>query len=79
MNASQKIMTPVIVAELQDPFDEEYARRVKGRLEKTTLGEVSSYIQEVYSPSECFLIIKLDLDRIRLLKLEVNADSIRYR
>ncbi|XP_044732601.1 DNA-directed RNA polymerase III subunit RPC1 isoform X2 [Chrysoperla carnea] len=78
MNASQKIMTPIIIAELQDPYDQEFARRVKGRLEKTTVGEVSSYIEEVYTPSECFLIIKLDLDRIRLLKLEVNADSIRY-
>lgn len=40
MNASQKIMTPIIIAELQDPYDQEFARRVKGRLEKTTVGEV---------------------------------------
>ena len=25
------------------------------------------------------MLIKLDLNRIRLLKLEVNADSIKYR
>lgn len=49
---------------------------VKGRVEQTTLGEVSEYIEEVYLPDDCFLLIKLDLDRIQLLKLEVNIDTI---
>jgi DNA-directed RNA polymerase III subunit RPC1 len=31
----------------------------------------------VFIPDECFLLIKLDLDRIKLLKLEVNIQSIR--
>jgi DNA-directed RNA polymerase III subunit RPC1 len=41
--------------------------------------QVSEYIEELYLPDDCFLLIKLDTDRIRLLKLEVDADSIRYR
>ena len=52
--------------------------RVKGRIEKTTLGEVSEYLEEVFLPDDCFLLIKLDVERIKLLKLEVTADSIRY-
>lgn len=62
----------------ENDTDPEFARRVKGRIEKTTLGEVTEYIEEVYLPDHCFLLIKLDVDRIKLLKLEVDANSIRY-
>lgn len=31
----------------------------------------------MFLPDDCFLLIKLDLDRISLLKLEVDIDSIR--
>lgn len=62
----------------ENDADPEYARRVKGRIEKTTLGEVTEYIEEVYLPDDCFLLIKLDVDRIKLLKLEVDVNSIRY-
>lgn len=40
--------------------------------------QVSSYIEEVYKPTDCFILIKLDLDRIRVLGLEVNAETIQY-
>lgn len=41
INASKNISTPIITAELTDSYDQEFARRVKGRVEKTTLGEVT--------------------------------------
>ncbi|XP_037876399.1 DNA-directed RNA polymerase III subunit RPC1 isoform X1 [Bombyx mori] len=78
INASRNISTPIITAELMQPYDQEFARRVKGRLEKTTLGEITTYIEEVYLPYECFLLIKLDAERIRLLCLEVDVHSIVY-
>ena len=78
INASKKISTPIITVQLDNDKDPEFARVVKGRIEKTTLGEVSEYIEEVFLPDDCFLLIKLDLERIKLLKLEVSADSIRY-
>ncbi|KAJ8870241.1 hypothetical protein PR048_029262 [Dryococelus australis] len=40
INASKKISTPIITAHLENDTDAEFARRVKGRIEKTTLGEV---------------------------------------
>jgi hypothetical protein len=40
INASKAISTPVISTQLLKDDDPEYARRVKGRIEKTTLGEV---------------------------------------
>ena len=78
INASKKISTPIIEVALENDRDPEYARLVKGRIEKTTLGEVTEYLEEVFLPDECFLLVKLDIERIKLLKLEVNADSIRY-
>ena len=40
INASRSISTPIITAELDVDNDPEYARIVKGRIEKTLLGEV---------------------------------------
>lgn len=78
INASRNISTPIITAFLDKDTDVDYARVVKGRLEKTTLGEVCEYIEEVFVPDDSFILIKLDMDRIRLLHLEVDIDSIRY-
>lgn len=78
INASKSISTPIITACLEIDEDSEFARRVKGRIEKTTLGEISDYIEEVYTTYNCFILIKLNIDRIRLLQLEVDAESIRY-
>ncbi|GAB0091474.1 DNA-directed RNA polymerase [Sergentomyia squamirostris] len=78
INCSKTISTPIITAELDNNTDMEFARKVKGRIEKTTLGEISSYIEEVYKPIDCYLLIKLDIDRIRVLGLEIDAETIRF-
>ncbi|XP_070543488.1 DNA-directed RNA polymerase III subunit RPC1-like [Ptychodera flava] len=77
INASKNISTPIITAHLEIDDDPEFARIVKGRIEKTLLGEVSEYIEEVFLADECFILIKLHLERIKLLKLEVNSETIR--
>ena len=41
--------------------------------------KVTEYFEEVFMPDDCFMLIKLDMNRIRLLKLEVDANSIRWR
>ncbi|XP_067928267.1 DNA-directed RNA polymerase III subunit RPC1-like [Watersipora subatra] len=76
INAAKAISTPIISATLDVDDKQEFARVVKGRIEQTKLGEVSEYIEEVYLPDDCFLLIKLDMDRIALLKLEVDLNSI---
>ncbi|XP_058788636.1 DNA-directed RNA polymerase III subunit RPC1 [Phymastichus coffea] len=78
INANPKISTPIITASLEIDTDPEYARRVKSRIEKTTLGEITEYIEQLYLPDDCFLLLKIDVDRIKLLKLEVDVQSIRY-
>ncbi|CAF0829663.1 unnamed protein product [Brachionus calyciflorus] len=76
INASKNISTPIITANLLIKNDAEFARLVKGRIEKTYLREVTQYIEEVFISDECCIIVKLDLERIRLLKLEINIDTI---
>ncbi|KAA0724836.1 DNA-directed RNA polymerase III subunit RPC1 [Triplophysa tibetana] len=78
INASKNISTPIISANLDIDDDPDYARLVKGRIEKTLLGEISEYIEEVFLPDDCFILVKLSLERIRLLRLEVNAETVRY-
>ncbi|XP_051795501.1 DNA-directed RNA polymerase III subunit RPC1 [Acanthochromis polyacanthus] len=78
INASKNISTPIITAHLDVEDDADYARLVKGRIEKTLLGEISEYIEEVFLPDDCFILVKLSLERIRLLRLEVNAETVRY-
>lgn len=76
INASKAISTPIITANLTNNTDTEFARMVKGRIEKTYLKEISQYIEEVFVRNECCVVVKLDLDRIRLLKLETNVHRI---
>ncbi|XP_041939271.1 DNA-directed RNA polymerase III subunit RPC1 isoform X1 [Alosa sapidissima] len=78
INASKNISTPIITAHLDVEDDADFARLVKGRIEKTLLGEISEYIEEVFLPDDTFILVKLSLERIRLLRLEVNAETVRY-
>lgn len=38
------------------------------------LRQISEYIEEVFLPDDCFILVKLSLERIRLLRLEVNTE-----
>src|SRR5579883_1646569 len=71
INASKSISTPIVTAQLpeQGRVDVEFARLVKGRIEKTYLREISKYIEVVYMSDECCVLVRLDLDRIALLKV----------
>ena len=77
INASKLISTPIITAMLVNDKIERTARILKGRIEKTMLGGITEYIKEIYEPYECYLSVKLDLETISSLQLEINAESIR--
>lgn len=76
INASKSISTPIITANLDRKTDSEFARLVKSRLEKTYLREITKYIDEVIMKNECCIVIRLDLERIKLLKLEISVYTI---
>ncbi|KAI1716490.1 RNA polymerase rpb1, domain 5 domain-containing protein [Ditylenchus destructor] len=76
INAVKQISTPIITVTLANSSDEKLGRKVKARLEKTTLGEISDYIEQVYLPDDLFVLIKLNTKRIRLLQLEITIETI---
>ena len=78
INASKNISTPIITANLVDTNDSEHARLVKSRIEKTYLREIAKYIQEVFMRDECCIIIEIDLERIRLLKVKCLKMIIKF-
>ena len=63
INAAKMISTPIITAKLEQDDNKVAARLVKAGIEKTTLGEVSKYIKEVYAPGSCYISIKLDMGK----------------
>jgi len=77
INAAKKISTPIITAKLETESSKVGARLVKALIEKTSLGEVSKQIKEVYSVDKCYVAVELDLDAIEQLKLNVDAESVR--
>lgn len=72
INATKEISTPIITAKLVNDSDLISSRIVKGRIEKTLLGDIAKYIKEVYTPRGCFLEVKLDLKTVEALKLEMG-------
>lgn len=72
INANKTIATPVMTAALCNKYDADKARSVKMRLEKTMLGEVCEYLEEVVLPDDCFVLIKLYSERIRILKVSTR-------
>ena len=78
INASKNISTPIITASL---VVKTMSRRggVKGRVEKTTLGEVCSDISIVVRPNDMYLELVLDTEAISQLQLDVTIHSARRR
>ncbi|KAG9046551.1 hypothetical protein FS837_004207 [Tulasnella sp. UAMH 9824] len=77
INAAKNISTPIITCKLVSSSSEQSARIVKGRVEKTYLGDVASVIEEVWGPDTTFVGIHVDVDAIRKLQLELTMEDIR--
>lgn len=77
INATSEISTPIITARLVNDTDPLVARLVKGRIEKTLLGDICEYMKEVYSQEGCCLKIKLSEKTINGLELQIKAKDIK--
>jgi DNA-directed RNA polymerase III subunit RPC1 len=64
INAAKMISTPIITAKLEQDDNKVAARLVKAGIEKSTLGEVSKYIKEVYAPGSCYISVELDMGKL---------------
>jgi DNA-directed RNA polymerase III subunit RPC1 len=77
INATRTISTPIITAPLVNDKEERPARIIKGRIERTTLGEITEYVKEVFKRHDCYLSVKIHAPTIQALQLEINADTIK--
>ncbi|CAK9439903.1 uncharacterized protein LODBEIA_P40030 [Lodderomyces beijingensis] len=76
INASKAISTPIINAVLVNDEDEIAARVAKGRIEKTLLKDVAFFIEDVYKDNMAYLSVKIDLETIDKLQLELDINNI---
>ena len=76
INAIKDISTPIITATLVNSTDPVSARIVKGRIEKTLLGDITKHIKEVYRQDGCYITVKLDETAIKALMLNINSEVV---
>ena len=80
INASKLISTPIITCELENRVDIQAARVVKGRIEKTYISDVISYIDDEWLPDVAKIVLQVDLQALSSMQLGISikdiADSI---
>ncbi len=76
INASKTISTPVISCELHSKKDITAARIVKGRIEKTFLKDIVHWVEDVWSPNNSYLLLKVDTETIGRLQLDINTSDV---
>ncbi|KZV60964.1 beta and beta-prime subunits of DNA dependent RNA-polymerase [Peniophora sp. CONT] len=78
INAAKVINTPIISCKLVTANSEASARIVKGRLEKTHLGDIASVLEEAWGVQEAHVGIIVDMDSVQRLQLELTLDDIMW-
>ncbi|KAK2643226.1 hypothetical protein Ddye_024989 [Dipteronia dyeriana] len=77
INGSKRTSTPIISAELDCDDNENSARVVKGRIEKTVLGQVAKSLKIVMTSRKAAIVIALDMRTIQDANLCINADTVK--
>ncbi|OBZ66630.1 DNA-directed RNA polymerase III subunit rpc1 [Grifola frondosa] len=78
INAAKAISTPIISCKLVTADSEASARIVKGRLEKTHLGDVAAVLEEAWAPEYTYIGVIVDMKTIQDLQLELTLDEIKW-
>ncbi|KAF9077107.1 hypothetical protein BDP27DRAFT_1311829 [Rhodocollybia butyracea] len=78
INAAKAISTPIITCKLVTADSEASARIVKGRLEKTLLGDIAGVLEEAWAPEYTYIGVLIDTDAIQKLQLELTLDDIKW-
>ncbi|OWM68854.1 hypothetical protein CDL15_Pgr025041 [Punica granatum] len=77
INGSKKILTPIITAELDRDDNVNIARMIKGRIDKTILGQIAKSIKIVMTSRLASIVITLDMDIIADSQLSIDANTVR--
>ncbi|EIM85461.1 beta and beta-prime subunits of DNA dependent RNA-polymerase [Stereum hirsutum FP-91666 SS1] len=78
INAAKVISTPIISCKLVTADSEPSARIVKGRLEKTHLGDIAAVLEEAWAPEYTYIGIMVDMESVQKLQLELTLDDIKW-
>ena len=76
INASKSISTPVIACALDSPYEEMAGRFAKALIEKTYLGDIVLYIEDVWHFDGCYINMRIDWEQVKRLGLRITADNI---
>ncbi|KAL2132360.1 hypothetical protein VTI74DRAFT_3901 [Chaetomium olivicolor] len=76
INASKLISTPVITCELENKVDIKAARVVKGRIEKTYISDVISFIDDEWLPDVAKIVLQVDLQALSDMQLGISMKDI---
>ncbi|KAK4255011.1 hypothetical protein QN277_008074 [Acacia crassicarpa] len=77
INGAKRISTPIITAILESDDNANTARMVKGRIEKTNLGQIAKSIKIVMTSRSASIVITLDMEIIRGAQLNIDANIVR--
>jgi len=76
INASKKISTPVITCPLQNNQRIEAARIVKGRIEKTYISDVLSFIEDEWEAGQGRIHLRIDTAALQDMHLGITVHDI---
>ncbi|XP_059626701.1 DNA-directed RNA polymerase III subunit 1 isoform X2 [Cornus florida] len=77
INGAKKISTPIITATLECDDKPKTATMVKGRIEKTILGQVAKSIKIVLTARLASIVVTLDLEGIQSSQLCIDAHTVK--
>ncbi|CAL1403267.1 unnamed protein product [Linum trigynum] len=77
INAAKKISTPIITAELENNTNVNAARILRGRAQRTVLGQVAKSIQIVMTSRSALVRVTLDMETIQEAQLALDAYIVR--
>lgn len=77
INAVKNISTPIVKTCLYCSDSLEDARKVKGRIDRVYLKDVVSSVTEIYTKNDIFLEIKVCLQAISSMRLEMDLNYIK--
>lgn len=77
INGAKRISTPIITAALECNNNVKTARMVKGRIERTTLGQVAKSIKIVLTSRLALIAVALDMEGIQASQLSMDSNIVR--
>ena len=76
INASKVISTPVITCALDSPYEDMAARFAKALMEKTYLGDIVDYIEDVWHANGCYLNMRVNWQQVKDLGLRIDMNDL---